>query len=150
MCLHRRSNERCTSCSFTVQSVPHNMAGGYSSVDTVTFSSLCQCAMFLIMVLYNLCTLAYCSFYWDLTAFWQCVCFFCFFVFFLPSLHILPWSCLFAYRFTKIFQFFFKNFKQPLSKNFGQLLLFEILLNNHNYITMPGTHLRFAGLKHFF
>lgn len=82
MCLHRRSNERCTSCSFTVQSVPRNMAGGYSSVDTVTFSSLCQCAMFLIMVLYNLCTLAYCSFYWDLTAFWQCVCVVFFFFFF--------------------------------------------------------------------
>lgn len=93
MCLHRRSNERCTSCSFTVQSVPHNMAGGYSSVDTVTFSSLCQCAMFLIMVLYNLCTLAYCSFYWDLTAFWQCVCFFCFFCFF---------SSIFAYFAVKL------------------------------------------------
>lgn len=105
--------------------------------------------MFLIMVLYNLCTLTYCSFYWDLTAFWLCVCVWVFF------------SSIFAYFAVKLSiciqvheDFSIKkqkqNFKQSLSKNFGQLLLFEILLNNQNYITIPGTHLRFAGLKHFF
>lgn len=104
--------------------------------------------MFLIMVLYKLCTLAYCSFYWDLTAFDSvCVCGFFFssiFAYFAVKLSI----CIQVHEDFSIFKK--KNFKQSLSKNFGQLLLFEILLNNHNYITIPGTHLRFAGLKHFF